>query len=248
VPVFRSGREGEGLGRAADQAGEIRGSLSKTSRPAAERLKVIYMQGIPRNLTIPFKDLGTCYECSEKFKHGENKAKLEIYLDPWGTKPSIVRVHIGNDDGNGDCFDKLTDTSWSDFRFFECAHCERLIARQRADNGWRSHVKHIVGEEICVKCYQESRLEDGDPVAAFTGESLMGDFFNPSDISAHDWSLVPGYHGHFINSKKSSEKFCETALDLIRDGHKVLVDWGAQAYGGGEGYYSLYVKANMSAS
>lgn len=204
--------------------------------------------GIPRNLTIPFKDLGTCYECSEKFKRGENKIELKIYLDPWATKPSTIRVHSGNDDGNGDCFDKLTDTSWNDFRFFECAHCERIIARQRSDNGWRSHVKEIDGEEICVKCFQDMRLADGEPAETFEAEDVGGDFYNSSDISGNDWSLVPGYHGHFINSKESAEKFCTQALELIRDGNKVLVDWGAQAYGGGEGYYSLYVKANMVAS
>jgi hypothetical protein len=206
------------------------------------------MQGIIRDHKTPYKVLNTCHECGEKIARGQAKTELKIYDDPWATKPCTVRVHTGNDEGDEDCFDKLTDKSWASFRYQECPVCERMIVSQHLDNGWRSFFKTVDGEEICIKCYQESRLEDGDPVEAFTGESPMGDFFNPSDISAHDWALVPGYHGHFINSKKSSEKFRETALNLIQNGNKVLVDWGAQAYGGGEGYYSLYVKANMAAS
>lgn len=206
------------------------------------------MMGIMRDHKTPYKILDTCHECGKKFKRGESRTTIEIYDDPWATKPCTVRVHIGNDEGDGDCLDKLTDKSWASFRYQECPICQRMIVSQHLDNGWRLFFKEADGEEICVRCYQEIRLEDGDPAEAFTGESPMGDFFNPSDISAHDWALVPGYHDHFISGKESAEKFCGTALSLIRNGNKVLVDWGAQAYGGGEGYYSLYVKESLSAS
>lgn len=206
------------------------------------------MMGIIRDHKTPYKILDTRHECGEKFKRGEAKTTIEIYDDPWATKPCTVRVHTGNDDGNGDCLDKLTDTSWASFRYQECPVCERMIVSQHLDNGWRSFFKTVDGEEICIKCYQESRLADGEPAETFEAKYVGGDFYNSSDISVNNWSLVPGYHGHFINSKESAEKFCGTALSLIQNGNKVLVDWGAQAYGGGEGYYSLYVKANMAAS
>lgn len=206
------------------------------------------MMGIIRDHKTPYPNKKTCHECGEPIKRGQAKIELKIFDDPWGTKPSTVRVHTGNDDGNGDCLDKLTNTSWASFRYQECPRCERMIVSQHLDNGWRSFFKPYGDEEICVACYQEIRLADGEPAETFEAEYVGGDFYNSSDISGNNWSLVPGYLGLFLNSKQSAQRFCETALGLIRDGHKVLVDWGAQAYGGGEGYYSLYVKANMAAS
>jgi hypothetical protein len=75
-------------------------------------------------------------------------------------KGSTVRVHTGNDDGHGDCLDKLTDDHYADFRYFECACCGRLVIRQCPYNGWRSYVKIRNDEEICVKCYQDELLQN----------------------------------------------------------------------------------------
>lgn len=200
--------------------------------------------GIIRDHKTPYKILDTCHECGDKFKRGEAKTTIEIYDDPWATKPCTVRVHTGNDDGNGDCFDKLTDKSWASFRYQQCPICERMIVSQCLDNGWRTFFKEVGSEEICVKCYQDMRLADGEPEEAFKRGCIGGDFFDSRELSSHGWSLVPGYHGAFIDGRESAKRFCATALELIRSGHKVLVDIYTMAIGGGEGYFSLYCKTS----
>ena len=201
------------------------------------------MMGVIRDHTTPYKNLKTCHECGKRFRTGQEKATLDIYDDPWAMKPCVVRVHTENDDDHGSCLDKMTDTSFADFRYFECQKCERLIVRQCLDNGWRSYVKILNGEEVCVRCYQEMVLEDGSDAETFENGRIDGDFFDSREISAHGWSLVPGFHGAFINGKGSVDRFCNQALKLIADGHKVLVNLERMGIGGGEGYVSLFVKA-----
>jgi len=201
------------------------------------------MMGVIRDHTTPYKNLKTCHECGKRFRTGQEKVTLDIYDDPWAMNPCIVRVHTENDNGHGSCLDKMTDTSWADFRYFECQKCERLIVRQCLDNGWRSYVKTLDEEEVCVRCYQEMVLEDGENAEEFEKGHIPGDFYNSADISAHDWALVPGFHGAFINGKGSVIRFCNQALKLIADGHKVLVNLDSMGIGGSEGYVSLYVKA-----
>ena len=201
------------------------------------------MQGIPRDHTTPYKNLKTCHECGKGFRTGQEKATLDIYDDPWAMTPCIVRVHTENDNGHGSCLDKMTDTSWADFRYFECQKCERLIVRQCLDNGWRSYVKTLDDEEVCVRCYQEFRLEEGEPADAFEAGKIPGDFYSDSDLSISGWGLVPGYHGVHITGEERVKHFCRQALKLLRKGHKILVNYDSMGIGGSEGYVSLFVKA-----
>ncbi len=201
------------------------------------------MQGPYVDCSKPFKKTTVCAECAVKFKKGEAKEVVEVFDDPFAAKPRIVAFHTDNDeDAYGTCLDKMTDTSWANFRYFTCAHCERIVVRQCLSNGWRSYVKSYGGEEICVKCYQDIVLEDGHAHVAFEGGKIPGDFFNSSDLSANDWAQVPGYSHAFINGKETAKRFCTAALDLIEEGHKVLVDYNSMGIGGGEGYVSLYAK------
>jgi len=199
------------------------------------------MQGPYVDCSKPFKKTTVCHECGEKFKRGESKQVVELYDDPWAQKPRIVAVHDDNEDRYGTCLDKLTDTSWADFRYKVCDHCNRLIVSQCPSNGWRSYFKLVGDEEICVRCYQEDMLENGHSAESFDG-SIPGDFFNSEDLGANDWALVPGMADVFIRGKESVERFQKTALKLIEEGTKVLVDYGAMGIGGGEGYCSLYAK------
>ena len=204
------------------------------------------MMGIPRDHTTPYVKRDTCHECGEVFKKKEfsrgNVVEIKLYDDPWATEPCIVRVHADNDDGHGTCLDKLTDTGWSDFRYFDCPICQRLIVSQCLDNGWRSFQKEYGDELICVKCYQEMKLEGGEESEDLENGKIPGDFFNDSDLNAHGWSLVPGMNGVHIVGKDSARSFCKAALNVISLGHKVLVNYDSMGIGGGEGYVSLYCK------
>jgi len=200
------------------------------------------MQGPYTDQSKPFKKTTVCHECDEKFRKGEAKEIVEIYDDPWAVKPRIIAVHSENDDGHGTCLDKLTDTSWADFRYQDCAICQRMVVTQCLSNGWRSYFKSYGDEQICIKCYQDIVLEDGHGAEPFEAGKIPGDFFNSSSLSAHGWAQVPGFDGFFINGGDSAKRFCAQALKLIKEGHKVLVDYGSMGIGGGEGYITMMAK------
>ena len=198
------------------------------------------MQGPYVDQSKPFKKTTVCAECDKKFKKSEAKEAVEVYDDPFAVHPRIVAFHSDNDGGYGTCLDKMADTSWADHRYMECPACERMVLMH---NGWRPYFKMDNDEKICVKCYQESRLEDGEPAETFETGKISGDFYNHADLPAHGWGNVPGFHGVFISSASSANRFCTQALKLIKEGHKVLVDYDSMGIGGGEGYVSLYCKA-----
>lgn len=205
------------------------------------------MQGIPRDHTTPYVKKDECHECGEVFKKRETLKsgkvqEIQLYDDPWATEACIVRVHADNEEGHGTCLDKLTDTGWADFRYFDCPICKRLVVGQCLDNGWRSYRKEHRGEEICVKCYQEIKLEDGEDVEVFVNGKIPGDFFPAAELNAFGWSLVPGMGNRHIDSTSSTHAFCQMALTMIRKGYKVLVDYDNMGIGGLEGYVSLYCK------
>jgi len=204
------------------------------------------MQGPYVDCSKPFKKTKECHECGEKFRRGDTKEIVEIVDDPWATKPRIVAFHSDNEDDNGTCLDKMTDTSWADFRYFICAQCDRIVARQCGSDGWRSYVKILDDEEVCVRCYQELRLAEGEPADAFEAGRVPGDFYSDSDLSINGWSLVPGYHGVHITGEVSAKRFCKQALLLIKAGHKVLSNYDSMGIGGSEGYVSLYAKGGAS--
>ena len=201
------------------------------------------MQGPYVDCSKPFKKTTVCHECDKRFKKGEEKDVIEIYDDPFAVQPRIIAVHSDNEDEHGTCLDKMTDTSWADFRYQECPVCERLVITQCPSNGWRPYFKPYGDEEICIRCYQEKILEHGHPEESFDGDRIPGDFFNQSSLSAHGWTLVPGFHGFFVNGKETTSAFCAQALKMIYEGHRILVDYDSMGIGGGEGYVSLYVKA-----
>ncbi len=207
------------------------------------------MMGIAHDNKKPYKRTTECHECGKRFKKGESKQILKIYDSPWADEPRVIAVHDQNDDDrHGSCLDKLTDTSWGDFRYFLCERCNRLIIQQNPDNGWRSY-KMIDdnGEEFCVRCYQENILENGHEDKEFESGHVPGDFYNHQDLSSHDWVLVQGMSHVYITGTESAKRFADRALELIDEGNKVLVDYDSMGIGGGEGYVSLYMKPAVMA-
>jgi hypothetical protein len=177
----------------------------------------------------------------EVFKRGERRAEIKVYDEPWATKPRIRRVHIGNEDNFGrTCFDKLFDTGWSDFGYFECETCGRLVARRCGYNGWRSYVHtREDGGEICMKCYQEELLEEGTSAESFEA-GIPGDFFARDTLVDCGYSPVPGIEHFFVHNEETRGRVCRMALDLISRGRKVVADYDSMAYGGGEGFITLW--------
>jgi len=191
--------------------------------------------------------LTECHYCGESFKKDETiksgkVRQLKVYDDPWADEPSIVKVHTDNDT-DPTCFDKLTDPSWGDFGYFECDQCHKMIIMRCPYNGWREYSRMSEdGEQTCVKCIQDDRLINGDKKETFEKGAIPGEFYNESDIANHNWKLVPGMRRVYITGQASAEEFCKTALKLIGENYKVLVDYDSMGIGGGEGYVSMYYK------
>ena len=209
------------------------------------------MMGIAHDNKKPYKRTAECHECGERFHKGESKQILKIYDDPWADQPRTIAVHDQNDDESerysGSCLDKLTDTSWADFRYFLCDCCQRLVISQCPDNGWRSYQKDTPdGQVICVRCWQENILENGHEIGELSEGIVPGDFYNHQDLSSHDWVLVQGMGHSHITGQESAKRFADRALELIDEGNKVLVNYDAMGIGGGEGYVSMYIKPAMA--
>lgn len=189
-----------------------------------------------------------CGECGKTFRSHETiksglVAKVLIFDNPWDKVGEMIKVHTANEDKFGrTCQDKLTDTGRADFRYFECAECHRMVIRQCPKNGWRSYVKHRGDEEICVACYQKTRLENGESREVLESGRIPGDFHNHSELQANGWLPVLNHRCVHITSSERAKEFCQAALELLDKGKRVLVDYDSMAIGGGEGYISLYCK------
>lgn len=192
------------------------------------------MMGVPQKI-VPFVNRKHCHQCGENInpRKKESFAELEIFDDPWLDKPSIVRVHVGNEDEYGsDCLDVLFDTSYADFRYFKCAECGRIIIRQCPYNGWRSYCMCVDGEEVCVRCVQKKILKEG------CDENLIGDFYSYSELSKNGWTELESV---FINSSQRMEAMKARCLGLMKS-QKVLINYESMAIGGSEGTVSIWTK------
>ena len=166
---------------------------------------------------ITFVNKKECHQCGETFRKGEKKMGLTIFDSPWQKDGSTVCVHTGNDDGkHGDCLDMLLDTSWRDFRYFACAACHRTIIRQCPSNGWRSYVKERDGKEICVKCYQDQVLANGEIIEAFEDGRIPGDFYNEWDIKSNGWKPIDKLGNFFFSGSEGAKRFCDSAIGWLR--------------------------------
>lgn len=206
------------------------------------------MRGAYQDLTTPWRRTDACYECGEKFKKSDTlksgrKVILDIVNNPWAAEPRTIAVHANNDDdddGQGSCLDKLTDTSWSNFRLFTCGNCGRLVSRQCNSDGHRSYVKIVNGEEICVACYHKDVLQNGMSVDFSDG--IPGDFFNPADIEAYGWEPVNHIQNYHVKHPTTIDQVKKTAADLAAKERLILIDYDDMATTYTEGFISMFSK------
>ena len=104
------------------------------------------------------------------------------------------------------CAEVLTDSSWVDFRYFECMACYRTICEQNPRNGWK--VQYRVDdfedyEQICLQCYQTELLENGVNREKIENGEIDGMFFNYNDPVLESWEKF--INCRFINSEQSKD-------------------------------------------
>ena len=190
-----------------------------------------------------------CVVC-EKRATSKNAVKMDLYDTPWDDVPRKVWVHNDNAEKlnhyGETCIDLLYDTSWADFRYFDCVECGRTICEQNPANGWHSQVRYDECDEpICLRCYEQEILANGVPAEKFEKGALSGMFFSygNKELAEAGYELIPEVDDRHIACQSDSRQVCDIALAEIAKGHKVIVAYESMAIGGLEGYVSLFSKA-----
>ena len=197
----------------------------------------------------------TCEECGTN-RRKWNTYELELYDTPWNEVPRIAYFCKNIPDSMykkydsiryyDSCVDLLMDTSLSDFRYFTCEICQRLVCYQNPRNGWHSQVRIINEcEEVCLKCYEETILENGIDRDSFVNRQIKGMFFSYGNTKLTEAGYKLIIDNTFIHSQESVDNYCRTVIDLIDSGHKVVTGYGHLGLGGSEGYVSLFAKKEV---
>jgi hypothetical protein len=137
-----------------------------------------------------------------------------------------------------------------DFDYPECDSCGRAVCTQNPANGWHVQYRdHSEIGDVCLRCYQDEILKNGQPRSDCPGKSVRcGMFFSYGNLEPKEagFSEVPGFSDFFISYPESVSRYNTKALHLIDTGHKVLSAYERMAIGGFEGYVTMMVKAARS--
>jgi hypothetical protein len=165
----------------------------------------------------------------------EDQYSEEVYYRPFDEESHILYFC------SEECLDRMTDSSWSDFRYFWCNECNRWVCEQNPSNGWHGQYRELDCELVCLKCYEEIILNNGISREKFEEGKLHGMFLSTDNSEAREagFKEVDGFVDYRVGDEKP---VCDKAMSLIDDGYKVIVAYESMAIGGLEGYITLMVK------
>lgn len=158
------------------------------------------------------------------------------YDSPWDDAPQI---HFYCSE---ECHDLSEDSSQSDWSYQHCEYCERYIIERCPSNGWHGYFRYGEDGAMCLRCYEESTLENGQPVSDFSGDTVKGGMFfnrgNPELVEAGYECLEEA----FIGSASSAADYNEAAREYIINGYQLVTAFESMAIGGLEGSIELWGK------
>lgn len=179
-------------------------------------------------------------ECNNCWKEIERKPIVEEVYDTPGDNAPEEKYFCSEE-----CKEEYL--FGGDFAYFDCIGCKRRICEQNPAQGYFIQYRQAEdGYQICLRCYEEDILKNGCNKQKFIDGVVPGMFFsygNP-ELSAAGYSEVPGFDCYFVNGKESRQKLCQTAIDLIESGYKVIVAYENLSTMGDEGYVTLYKKGD----
>lgn len=199
---------------------------------------------------IPFSELRKLAESEEREECrncGTEKPKrkmligMQTYSTPWRDEPDQPRYF---------CSERCEEVYLfePDFAFFACEVCYRLVCEQNPSNGWMVQYR-IVNEceQICLRCYEEDMLQNGQPDSDFDGGSIHGGmFFNYGNHELDDAGYECLLDHKFIGGGLDAGRFNQQARDYIEQGYQLVTAFERMAIGGLEGTVSLYGKRRES--
>lgn len=193
----------------------------------------------------------TCEGCNVRRPIVEMDAH-EVYDDPWGgsriiyTCPDNVGLFTDCPEYRGtiysdSCTERLFDTSWADFRYFECESCNRVIIRQCPKNGWHSYVRFVDAyeEEWCLKCYEEELFTNGINVV---GEDVLncgripGMFLDEDELIARNFTRLES-----VYVEGNTKEVVQKIKDLTKS-YCVIINYSSLAIGGSEGFIEIWTR------
>jgi hypothetical protein len=190
-----------------------------------------------------------CRECGEK-KDVRAMYKYELYPHPWDEKPIIAyfckQAKWAKKDRRyhwlESCEDLLTDSSWSDFRYFECDGCGRWVCEQNPDNGWMTQVRELGDGEIrfCLQCYQEHLLANGVDRDDVEDGKLSGMFMNSTELVGAGFERDDDFYYFHVRGRDDAKRVCKKAIELMDKGFIILFEYNSMSIMGDEGYITMW--------
>lgn len=162
---------------------------------------------------------------------------MERYNSPWDDAPD-VEFYCSEE-----CRDQSEDSGWSDFFWEYCDGCNRYICYRNPSNGWMGQFRMVNDcELVCLRCYEESVLADGQPEEDFTGDVIKGGMFfnrgNPELVDAGYECLKEA----FIGGGDAALAYNQEACRYIEQGYQLVTAFESMAIGGMEGSIELWGK------
>jgi hypothetical protein len=148
-------------------------------------------------------------------------------------------------------FAKLYDTPWDDgkrrvwfckdecellyrfsgdFEYPECDGCGMEVCTQNPSNGWHLQFRNydLLGH-VCLRCYQDQVLKNGQPRSDFEEEVIEGGmFFSYVNLvpKRAGFSEVPDFMNYFVSAEFDIKKYNSRALQLIGSEDEQLQEVG----------------------
>lgn len=176
------------------------------------------------------------YECDGccEVKEGEPERVVVTYGTPYYEEGDEFKF----------CSDECEEVHLE--RYFYCEGCERYIA---TDNGRRKFIRVVEHEHphgshnqvMCLVCYEEFLLENGQPVNDFDGASKIngGKFMDDRELEKEGWKRVGWYK---IEGTEDIEQYNEDALHMKDLEVMVITNYESVAVGGIGGSVTMWVK------
>ncbi len=198
-----------------------------------------------------------CWACGDYgYATGRDKAynvvPVEVYDSPWDTVPAIIWLHDSERrpvpyDIAESCLWAIDSGHLTDFHYFDCDACNRMVIVRCPQNGWQSYSRIVNDcEQWCLACVESTLKEEG--IAGFPGEleelcesgHLFGMFFNVNELENEGW-LATEYRT-FIDREESAMRLATEAKRLHEQGRLIIIGYESLAIGGSEGYVTLFSK------
>jgi len=183
--------------------------------------------------------------CGFLQRHYEPKGMTaELYDTPWEDRPHTVFFH------SDECEQAYIHAD--SFGYRDCEACCRTLCQQHPGNGWMWQFReHAELGEICLRCYQDEILENGQPRSDFSGSKISGGMFFSGDNReplAAGFEEVDGFENYFVHGCTRALMYNQRALELIDAGRKVVTGFERLAIGGLEGYITMFAKSESPKS